>query len=81
MFTLFIAETQKTAQEFMARTTVQCAGPDDYVDAIGVRGQCYSTPHKVFFCEEIPFNERTFEWLMREVHLGSFNQEVRWLHQ
>lgn len=81
MFTLFIARTQKRAQEFMARTTIQCCGPDDFVDAVGVYGAVYSTPHKVFFCEEIPFNEKTFDWLMREIHLGSGIQEVRWAHQ
>lgn len=80
MFTLFIAKTQEKAQEFMARTTVQC-GPDDFVDAVGLYGAVYSTPHKVFFCEEIPFNEKTFNWFMREIHLGSGVQEVRWLLQ
>lgn len=81
MFTLFIAKTQAKAKEFMARTTVQCAGPEDHVEAIGLYGPTYSTPHKVFICEELPLNEKTWDWLMREVHLGSGRQEVRWVLQ
>lgn len=81
MHTVFVAKTQARAQEIMSRTTVQCAGPDDYVDAVGLYGAVYSTPHKVFICEELPFNEKTWDWLMREIHLGSSMQEVRWVLQ
>lgn len=80
MRTLFVASAHKKALEFMARTTVQAAGPDDHVDAVGLYGAVHSTPDKIFMCEEIPLNERTWEWLTQCVGIDRA-WEVRWLHQ
>lgn len=80
MHTVFVAKTQARAQEIMSRTTVQCAGPDDYVDAVGLYGSVFSTPDRIFMCEELTLNERTWEWLTQCVGIDRA-WEVRWVHQ
>lgn len=45
-----------------------------------VRNAVFCTPDKVTFKGPITFDERVWEWLMRDVHLFDV-REVSWEHQ
>lgn len=72
--TLVIDRTEREAQAYMDGLTMHI---HEDRSAVGVGGAVYHTFSRLFIRRGISLDEKTWDWLTREVHLHDI-EDVRW---